>query len=239
MAPFQRPFNSAKESCIVSAACNEAKHKQVHLTPCLLCCLVISAQSPTHPPHITALSLTPPTPWKTLHALTYTATWPKYTAPLSLLLSACSDTLYALTTTGFPPCHKKLTCVCVCVCKYFACAPDSISFFPLPAERHQSFLWLLQLAFQFVGHKCQGGQWCGWIQRVPKEGRKQRKRPRGHCLEIRYQRRAWPCQHQLTLSYRDTQTATGRLCLNSGSKRWTSQTAAVTAALPLCGPQHR
>ncbi len=182
-----------------------SSHSSLTLLPCNF-----SVECPTHPPHITALPLTPPTPWKTSHASTYTATWPKYTAPLSLLLSACSDTQYALTATGFPPCHEQ--CACFCVRKYFACAPDSISFFPLAAEKHQSFLWLLQLAFQFVGHKCQGGQWCGWIQRkCLRRGGSKERRPWGHCLEIRYQHRARPCQHQLTLSYEDTQTA-GRLC---------------------------
>lgn len=71
-----------------------------------------SVECPTHPPHITVLSLTPPTPQKTLHASIYTATQPKYTAPpLSLLQAACSDTLYAHTTLGFP-----LSVVDVCVC---------------------------------------------------------------------------------------------------------------------------
>lgn len=95
-----------------------------------------SAECPTHLPHITALSLTPPTPWKTLHASTYTATWPKYTAPLSLLLSACSDTLYALATAGFP--LSYLLYVCVCVHKCFLCAPYCAAFlffFPL------QFVW--------------------------------------------------------------------------------------------------
>lgn len=87
-----------------------SSHSSSTLLPCNF-----SVECPTHPLHITALSLTPPTPWKTLHASTYTATWPKYTAPLSLLLSACSDTLYALTTTGFPLCHKQSMCVFACV----------------------------------------------------------------------------------------------------------------------------
>lgn len=66
------------------------------------------------------------------------------------------------------------------------------------------------------------------------------RRPWGHCLEICYQYRARPCQHQLTLSYRDTQTTAARLCLNSGSDPWTSQAAALTAALPLVAEsEHR
>lgn len=164
--------------------------------------------------------------------------------PLSLLLSACSDTLYALTTTGFPLCHKYWMCVFACV-NVLHVHPTVYLFSPLlarvrPAERHQSFLWLLQLAFQFVGHKCQGGPWCGWIQRERlRKGGSRDRRPWGHCLEIRYQHRARPCQHQLTLSYRDTQTTAGRLWFNSGSRHWTSQTAAFTAALPLSGAQHR
>lgn len=54
-----------------------------------------------------------------------------------------------------------------------------------------------------------------------------------HCLEICYQHRTRPCQHQLTLGYRDTETTAGRVCLNSGSKHGTGQSAALTAALPL------
>lgn len=197
-----------------------------------------SVECPTHPPHITVLSLTPPTPQKTLHASIYTATQPKYTAPpLSLLQAACSDTLYAHTTLGFP-----LSVVDVCVCVNVLQVHPTVYLFPplpacvRPAERHQSFLWLLQLAFQFVGHKCHGGLRCGWIQRKRlRKGGSRDRRPWGHCLEIRYQHRARPCQHQLTLGYRDTQTTAGRLCFNSGSKHWTSQ----TAALPLSGPQHR
>lgn len=83
-----------------------SSHSLSTLLPCNF-----SVECPTHPSHITAPSLTPPTHWKTLHASTSTATWPKYTAPLCLLFSACSDTLYALTTTGFPLCHRE--CVCV------------------------------------------------------------------------------------------------------------------------------
>lgn len=211
-----------------------SSHSSSTLLPCNF-----SVECPTHLPHITALSLTPPTPWKTLHASTYTATWPKYTAPLSLLLSACSDTLYALATPGFP--LSYLLYVCVCVHKCFVCAPYCAAFLffspPVrvrPAERHQSFPWLLQLAFQFVGRKCQGGPWCGWIQGERlREGGSRDSRPWGHCLEICYQHRTRPCQHQLTLGYRDTETTAGRVCLNSGSKHGTGQSAALTAALPL------
>lgn len=35
--------------------------------------------------------------------------------PLSLSLSACSDTLYALATTGFPLCHEQCMCVFACI----------------------------------------------------------------------------------------------------------------------------
>lgn len=33
--------------------------------------------------------------------------------------------------------------------------------------------WPLQLAFQFVGHKCQGGPWCGCIQKESAWGKKE------------------------------------------------------------------
>lgn len=62
---------------------------------------------------------------------------------------------------------------------------------------------LLQLSFQFVCHKCQGTQWCGYTQRgVPEEKRKQERGSWDHCLEIRYQHRAQPCQHRVTLGSR-------------------------------------
>lgn len=64
--------------------------------------------------------------------------------PLSPRPCACSDTLYALTTTGFPPCHMH----CVCVHKCFVSAPYSETSPPFPAcvrpaERHPSFSGLL------------------------------------------------------------------------------------------------
>lgn len=66
-----------------------SSHSSSTLLPCNF-----GVECPTHPPHITARSLTPPTPWKTLHASTHTATWPKYTAPLFPFCSLHALTLY-------------------------------------------------------------------------------------------------------------------------------------------------
>lgn len=96
-----------------------------------------------------------------------------------------------------------------------------------PAERHQSFLTIttcISICWPQMSRRAMV-----WLHSerecLRKEGSRDR-RPWGHCLEICYQHRAQPCQHQVTHSYRDTQTRAGRTV-------WAVAASAAPARLPL------
>lgn len=192
-----------------------------------------SVACPWHLPHITVCALTTPAPWKTLHVLTCTTTWPKYTSsPFTLTLCILPST--CVEHHRLPTMSKV---VYVCVRKCFRRSPSGVPFLPDPKKkkkkRQQSVL-LLQLSFQFVCHKCQGTQWCGYTQRAFLRKRGSRNRGAGTTV--------WRLLTNLspvnTRSHSVADTQTGTFPAVVARAVLVQYTAAFTAVLPL-GPAHR
>lgn len=147
-----------------------SSHSSSTLLPCNF-----SVECPTHPPHITAPSLTPPTPWKTSHASTYTATWPKYTAPTFPFFS-----LHALTLHMPSPPQASLCVMYICVC-VFACVNVCTLQYIFFSPRKASIILMTITTCISICRPQMSRRAVVWLrsERAPKERRKQRQETSG------------------------------------------------------------